>query len=131
MTTPNIDYTRKNLIGRWYRKDTDEQGQQTVEYAQLAEDGSFEFSFVMLDKQSHIIEQSVELGDWGLVGDIHFTLTKSEVIDQVEYGADLNNPENYHAYKVIQLTHQIFQYQHIVSNEVYTMYKIEGDVAHC
>ncbi len=138
-------YLREQLIGRWYRHDVDEHGSQTIEYADILADGSFEFTFVTTpttqgSKASVCLknpleegdqQQIIELGDWGLVGDIHFTLTKNELVDGKIYAADLNNADNYHAYRVLQLTHQIFEYQHIVTNEVFIMRRVIDNIGHC
>jgi len=140
-----VIYLREQLIGRWYRHDVDEHGSQTVEYADISADGSFEFTFVTIpdahcSSTSVLLkntpteadqQQIIELGDWGLVGDIHFTLTKNELIDGQIYAADLNNADNYHAYRVLQLTHQIFEYQHIVTNEVFIMRRVIDNIGHC
>lgn len=128
-----MNYSRALLIGRWYRQDIDEQGMHTVEYADMAADGSFEFTFVTLtpNVKGSNEEQVIELGDWGLVGDIHFTLTKNEIINKQVYAADLNDSENYHAYRVLQLDHQIFEYQHIVTNEVFIMRRVIDNIGHC
>ena len=132
--------SRDLLIGRWYRQDINEQGQQIIEYADMAADGSFEFTFITQNTGAGIksIEEEVmcehqitELGDWGLVGDIHFTLTKNEIINSQLYAADLNDSENYHAYRVLQLNHKIFEYQHIVSNEVFIMRRVIDNIGHC
>lgn len=126
-----MNYDRALLFGRWYRNDIDEQGQQVVEYAELSADGSFEFTFVSTESETNVTEQIAELGDWGLVGNIHFTITKSELIEQQLYAADLNDSNNYHAYKVLQLDHQIFEYQHIETKEIFMMRKITDNVGHC
>ncbi len=126
-----MNYPRAQLIGQWYRLDVDEQGHQMSEYAEIAEDGSYEFTFSTLDNKGSVLQQSIELGDWGLVGDIHFTLTKSELVDNELYSADLANSDNYHAYRVLQLNSQVFEYQHIVTNEVFIMRRVVGNIAHC
>ncbi|MCJ8320056.1 MAG: hypothetical protein MJK12_10515 [Colwellia sp.] len=126
-----MNYSREQLIGQWYRLDIDEKGQQISEYAQISPDGSYEFTFSTLDTNGAVLQQSVELGDWGLVGDIHFTFTKSELIDDELYSADLANSDNYHAYRVVKLNSQIFEYQHIVTNEVFIMRRVVGNIAHC
>lgn len=126
-----MNYNRELLFGRWYRNDTDAQGRQIVEYAELSADGSFEFTFVSTEQKTNITEQSIELGDWGLVGDVHFTITKSELIDQQLYAADLNDSDNYQAYKVLQLNHHTFEYQHIETNEIFMMRKITDNIGHC
>jgi len=59
-------YPRALLFGRWYRNDIDENGNETVEYAQLSSDGSFEFTFITLNMKGDIIEQlpNWAIGDW-------------------------------------------------------------------
>lgn len=131
MSSNTLIYDRKLLCGHWYREDIDENGYKIVEYSQLSADGSFEFSFVSLDEQGDTAEQIIEFGDWGLVADMHFTLTKSEMIDEEHYAADLNDPDNYHAYRVLILDHHTFQYQHILTGEIYTLNKIVDVVGHC
>ncbi|WP_114327446.1 hypothetical protein [Candidatus Colwellia aromaticivorans] len=126
-----MNYNRALLFGRWYRNDIDAQDRQIVEYAELSADGSFEFTFVSTDQETNVTEQIVELGDWGLVGNVHFTITKSELIDQQLYAADLNDSDNYHAYKVLQLDHQTFKYQHIETKEIFIMRKITDNIGHC
>jgi len=131
MTVNTENYARELLFGRWYREDTDVKGNKVVEYAIMSNDGSFEFTFISYDKKGSVIEQVTEYGDWGLVADIHFTFTKSECIEEAHYIADLNDPENYHAYRVLTLDHQIFQYQHILTEETYAMHRIVDTVGHC
>lgn len=126
-----MNYNRALLFGRWYRNDIDAQGLDIVEYAELSADGSFEFTFVSTDKATKVMEKIVELGDWGLVGNIHFTITKNELIDQELYAADLNDSDNYHAYKVLQLNHHIFEYQHVETKEIFIMRKITDNIGHC
>jgi hypothetical protein len=126
-----MNYNRALLFGRWYRNDIDEQGKQVVEYAELSADGSFEFTFVSTEQQTNVTEQVIELGDWGLVGNVHFTITKSELIDQQLYAADLNDSNNYQAYNVLQLNHQTFEYQHIETKEIFMMRKVTNAIGHC
>jgi hypothetical protein len=126
-----MNYNRALLFGRWYRNDIDAQGLEIVEYAELSADGSFEFTFQSTEKETKVTERITELGDWGLVADIHFTITKSELIDQQLYAADLNDSENYHAYKVLQLNHHIFEYQHVETKEIFIMRKITDGIGHC
>jgi hypothetical protein len=124
-------YNRALLAGRWYRMEMNDTGHQLVEYAELCLDGSFEFSFVEQTSQGEIISQNVELGDWGLVGDIHFTITQEEVADNEHYRADLHDENNYQAYKVLALDSQVFKYQHIVSNEVFILRRVVDKIGHC
>jgi len=131
----SLTFERELLFGRWFREELEDENKKTIEYAQLSADGSFEFTFMTLETKTDIadkiVDQVTELGDWGLVGDIHFTLTKSELVDNELYSADLANSDNYHAYRILQLNSQVFEYQHIVTNEVFIMRRVVGNIAHC
>lgn len=130
-----MKFERELLFGRWFREDIIDQSQKVIEYAQLSADGSFEFTFITLKTKAgeadEIVEQVIELGDWGLVADIHFTITKNEVINEQLYSADLNDNNNYHAYRVLQLNHHIFEYQHIDTHEIFIMRKVTDNIGHC
>lgn len=124
-------FDRNMLLGYWYRGDSDLYGNQMTEFARIEPDGSFEFSFIQYNKQGEVVEEVTELGDWGLVGDIHFTITKGELIDEEHYGADMADAENYQAYKVLQLDSSIVKYQHIITEEVFILRRVVDKIAHC
>lgn len=130
-----MKYERELLFGRWFREDSCESNKKVVEYAQLNVDGSFEFTFITMQVEvgevDRVVEQITELGDWGLVGDIHFTITKDEVVNEQLYASDLNDCNNYHAYRVLELNHHVFKYQHVDTNEIYIMRKITDNIGHC
>jgi len=124
-------FNRNMLLGYWYRGDKDADGNQITEFARMEPDGSFEFVFVQYNSNGDVIEEITELGDWGLVGDIHFTITKGELIDDTHYGADMADEENYQAYRVLQLDSNIVKYQHIISEEVFILRRVVDKIAHC
>ena len=126
-----MNYSRERLVGRWYRGAVDDNGNQLSEYADIAADGSYEFTFVTYDSKGEVKEQSIELGDWGLVGDIHFTMAKSEFVEQQHFAADLADPDNYHAYYVLKLDNKIFEYQHVVTKEVFILRRVADKIGHC
>ena len=126
-----MNYDRKLLVGSWYGAKVDAENFTETEYAEIAIDGSYEFHFTKHNAQGILVEQSFELGDWGLVGDIHFTIAKSELIDEQQFSVDFADPNTYQAYKVIELNNQIFKYQHIVSQEVFILRRVIDKIAHC
>ena len=126
-----MNYQRQQLFGSWYRSEVLSDGSIQTELAKMTEDGEYEFAFSIHGKQGDVIQHSIELGDWGLVGDIHFTIAKAEYVNEEQYAADFTEPDNYQAYKVIELTHQFFKYQHIVSNEVFILRRVIDKIAHC
>ncbi len=123
-------YSREQLVGRWFRQEQ-ENGNQLIEYSQFYSDGTFEFCFITQNMKGELLEQVIELGDWGLVADIHFTLTKNEVFDEQVYAADLENSDNYHAYRVLSLSPDCFEYQHIITNESFILKRVIDNIGHC
>ena len=126
-----MNFDRKSLIGSWYRSEINNENQHETEYAEMTADGVYEFSFTVHSQSGDVIQQSIEVGDWGLVGDIHFTIAKNELFEQEYFAVDLTKPDNYHAYKVLELNSQTFKYQHIVSNEVFILKRVIDKIAHC
>ncbi|TRX55852.1 hypothetical protein [Thalassomonas sp. M1454] len=119
-------YHRNQLIGQWHRSEQNG-AQNTNELAQMNDDGSFSFSFYTYTPDGTIIDEITELGDWGLVGDIHFTITKGEVENETHYVAEPTEADNYHAYKVLHLSAERFTYEHVVTGEKYTLFKVLTD----
>ncbi len=121
---------RDIVIGSWQRQQRVDQLHQQTEYAVLSADGSYEFIFSLHNTAGQLLEQSIERGLWGIVGDIHFTIAKQEITETASYAADLTNADNYHAYKVLTLDRKIFKYQHIVSNEVFILERVIDKINH-
>jgi len=119
------------LLGYWYGGDSDNKGNQITEFARIESDGSFEFVFIQYNEAGEVVEEITELGHWGLVGDIHFTITKGELIDNEHYDANMEDEENYQAYKVLELDSNIVKYQHIITKEVYILRRVVDKIAHC
>ena len=125
-----MEYKRIQLLGHWFRQTLNHHNIQHSEYCQFKDDGSFEFIFIESD-QGKITMQVTEYGSWGLVGDIHFTMTETELIDDKFMDCDLTDENNYHAYRVLQLNSQIFEYQHVVSKEKYLLKRTMATTAIC
>lgn len=126
-----IEFNRKLLFGYWYRGESDNEGNQISEFARIESNGTFEFVFVRYNQEGEVIEEITELGSWGLVGDIHFTITKGEVIEEQHYDADMEDEDNYQAYKVLALDSNIVKYQHLITKEVFILRRVIDKIARC
>jgi len=126
-----MSHSRELLIGNWFGQSMTTDNQQSFEQAFFSSDGSFEFIFSSYHPNGELSEQVTEFGDWGIVGDIHFTFTKMMMSDDQSYIADLADADNYQAYRVLQLNNQRFAYQHVVSGEQYALVRVTDEVGHC
>ena len=111
-------------------QEVDKKEIQHSEYATFNEDGSYEFIFIS-SEQGNIIKQVVEYGDWGLVADVHFTITQSELVDEEYFEADLSQENNYNAYQVLQLNNHYCEYQDLASKEIYLLKRTMTTVGNC
>ncbi|GHE86798.1 hypothetical protein [Thalassotalea profundi] len=126
-----MNYERNALVGQWFSSTVNSDGEQSTEFSDIQADGSFEFTFSHYDRNNNLVEQRIELGDWGLVGDIHFTMTKSEFINEQHYASDLSDADNYHAYKVLELNASTFKYQHVITQEMFILKRVIDKIGHC
>ncbi|TKB47106.1 hypothetical protein [Thalassotalea mangrovi] len=116
-------YHRQQLVGVWHRSE-DLGSEQFSEFAELKVDGTFIFTFYSYNLEGKLLSQISEVGDWGLVGDIHFTITNGEIEHDKDYPADRCDEQNYHAYRVLELSESQFTYEHIVSGEKFTLKRV-------
>lgn len=120
-------YDRTTLVGKWFGKHTNDEGQEVLEICELFSNGEFELSFVN-EQAEDAHQQTIERGLWGLCNDIHFTITLIQEIDEKSYQADTELAENYHAYKVLRLDGQVFEYQHVESKETFSLIRVEDPI---
>ncbi|MGB1197673.1 MAG: hypothetical protein ACPG46_01415 [Thalassotalea sp.] len=126
-----MNFERGALVGQWFCSSSNNNGEQLTELADIQADGSFQFIFSHYDTNNVLVEEVIELGDWGMVGDIHFTITKSEYVNEQHYAADLADEGNYHAYQVLALNSHIFKYQHVITQEVFILKRVIDNIGHC
>lgn len=122
-TTVRDEARRSFLVGTWYRKQATRQGGYSEERAELANDGTYRFSFrrTMADGT---IDEYVEIGYWGLVDDIHFTIATGHVEDGIVYPNDMTDPRGYDIYEVLSLTGDSFRYRHRISGNTYELQRV-------
>jgi len=125
-----MQYNRKQLVGYWFRQKVDETDTLQSEYCHFQEDGLFKINFIDI-KQGKTIQEVIEYGTWGLVGNIHFTITEEIIIDDECIDNDMNNEDNYHAYRVLQLNSQFFEYEHVKTKEKYLLKRTMATTAIC
>jgi hypothetical protein len=125
-----MKFNRKQLVGYWFRQKVDQSDTLESEYCHFQDDGIFKIDFINT-KQGKTLQQITEYGSWGLVGDIHFTITEEIIIDDKCIDNDMSNENNYNAYRVLQLNSQFFEYEHIETKEKYLLKRTMATTAIC
>ncbi len=124
VTTEEIEKNRALLIGGWHGSRPTAQGGTREELAIMKKDGTFEFRFRETDKSGNTQLVS-DVGVWGLVGNVHFTIVTAWYENGKKYAEDITKARNYQVYEVITLTKEVFEYRNIVTNHVYRLNKAQ------
>lgn len=105
--TPDPD--RDRLVGRWMGEAQDSAG-RTHKWTTLRNaDGSYRTDFVRIDNEDSRDSQ-IEVGVWGIAGGIYFTAVRAYLRGGQLVQADTTDPDLYDAYKIEQITAEVFEY---------------------
>ena len=105
---------RENLIGNWYLSQPTNKGGVWRVLSSLSADGSYISRFEeYLD--GRLVRKYSEEGLWGVSGDIHFTIRQVIHARGRSFAAPQDQPENYVAYRVVELDASSFTYESVVS----------------
>jgi hypothetical protein len=117
---------RELLIGKWYREQPRSDGTTVRSLSTMNSDGMERIEFQIIYKDGTISE-SLEVLNWGVSGDIYFTILRELVFDGEPEDVSPERPGNYLAYRVLKLTEEEFEYQTIVTGNVFQARRVAGD----
>jgi|SRR5579859_3373375 len=115
---------RQFMVGTWLEESALADGTSRRELVDRNVDGHYRMQFRTYNKDgTH--EDQIEVGEWGISGNIYFTITKGWMIDGVLMSSDLTEPDYYDAYTIIKLTADEFTYKSVVIPDVYTARRVD------
>ena len=114
----------KTLTGRWYGSTLVNNGLKREWLIDRTIDGQYSIEFQTTNKDGSVDEQ-IEYGEWGISGDIYFTIFKSFSMDGVSDSTDLSDPYNRDTYKILKINDKVFEYKHIRTGEKFKTQKVE------
>ena len=131
--TPRMDLApeateryRELLIGKWYLEQPRSDGTTVRSLSQMTRDGTLQIQFQVIYPNGVISESSEKL-IWGISGDIYFTVLRELVYDGVSEPVDPEDPTKYLAYRVLKVTEEAFEYQTIVTGNVFQRQRVPDD----
>lgn len=122
-TTIRVEARRTFLVGTWHRKQRTKQDGVSEETAEMYRDGTYRFTFRTKAGDSPL-EEYVEVGRWGLVDDIHFTIATGHVKNGKLIDYDTSDPRRYAVYEVLDLTKNRFRYRHKITGNTYQLRRV-------
>mgnify|MGYP000450370687 CR=1 FL=1 len=121
-----INIERHKLIGKWYGEWRDKKGGKWRELSEISSDGTYRFSFLYVHANG-TKQKEVMIGEWGLVGPVHFTISKVHEKNNKFYRINQGEEKNYEAYEVIALDSKKFRYRSYRSGKEYIVHKVGKD----
>lgn len=125
-TTDKAQTNWDNIIGRWYGITKIEDGETREFIDERKSDGTYEIEFHSINKTGKVSIQK-EFGEWGLSGNIYFTVVRSISNSVQEQTMDLEDPYTRDAYKIIKLNETFLVYKHVVSGDKYSVKKVDTE----
>ena len=106
------DFSRLSLIGTWYQSVRLQNGSIVERQVEHFADGTYR-EFTKTSLTENINSTSLELGQWGVSGDILFITRKGWVEGCSIVTPNVDSAENYNAYQIDLLTTTKLQYHHL------------------
>ncbi len=127
---PNLLSSEKEawnyMVGKWYGSQPTKNGGRKMEIMERAANGTFVLRFKIWGKEGNVYE-SVEVGQWGISGDIYFSIYRGWLDGKKIVRSDSHDPMNYNAYRIIELTEKKFHYRHVIVGDEFVLKKVASD----
>jgi hypothetical protein len=127
-TPPTREAKWSTLVGTWFGiKDLGNNG-KFLYISEKKGDGTYRNRFKIIDPSGKK-EDKVETGEWGVSGEVYFTIYKEGYETGSYLQADATDPANRDAYKILKLDDDNFEYQSLDMGEKFTAKKVASDFA--
>ncbi len=114
------------MVGKWYGSQPTTAGSRKDQITEHLSDGTYRDRFRVVSEDNKVRE-TVEVGQWGVSGPIYFAIFRGWLKDGKLKPSRSSDPYNYDAYRIINLTNKIFEYEHISTGTKYVINKVPSD----
>jgi len=122
----NDELNWQRLTGKWYgNMESKEQGKNEW-LVERNLDGTYIIQFKNTEKDGNII-RATEYGEWGISGNIYFTIFKGRIENGIKYPVDNSDPYNRDAYKILKINDNYFGYKNVRINYRFSVKKVSAD----
>lgn len=116
----------KLMVGTWYGTSSTHNGGLVQRLAEKYPDGTYKVRFRIHAPGGEIFERT-EVGHWGISGDIYFAIYRGRIEGEELVRSDPSDPYNYDAYKILSLTENRFEYEHVSNGNRYAVERVGPD----
>jgi hypothetical protein len=121
------------MIGKWFGISALDEGRLRRYITEHHADGTFKIHFRTY-KSDKTYEDQIEIGLWGVSGNIHFTITRGWLVNGEVVPADPTDASLYDAYEIIRLTEDELEYKAVYAEAVFRVrrvpdsFELPGDI---
>lgn len=127
---PNIPSSRQKkwtqLVGKWFGILDLEGGGKYMWINERENDGTYKVHFRVIDPSGKR-QEAVEIGEWGVSGDMYFTIYKGYFEEGRINPVDTTNPTYRDAYRILRLTSDFFEYESLDDGMRFSVKKVTRD----
>lgn len=114
----------KKVIGQWQGEQKDQDGNTRKELISMFADGTYKIEF-RTTRQEGGEEVNVEVGRWGVSGDILFEIYEGRLDESGRFfPADKFDSSRYDAYVVLRIDDASIEYQHIETRNIFVNHRV-------
>ena len=122
---PTREAKWSTLVGMWFGI-RDLGGEEKVLYlSEKKEDGTYRNRFRAVSPSGKK-EDKEETGEWGVSGEVYFTIYKEDHVAGSSMPADAMDPANRDAYKILKLNKDVFEYQSLDTGDKFTAKRVSS-----
>ena len=115
------------LVGKWFGSMSTKGGGKYMWIADRKNDGSYKIHFRVVEPSGKKNIDKIEVGEWGVSGNIYFTIYKADIEGGKTIPVDPTVPANRDAYKIRNLTNEVFEYEHLDNGVRFSVRKVAED----
>jgi len=127
---PNIQSSRQikwaQLVGKWFGILDLEGGSKYMWVNERKNDGTYKVHFRVIDPSGKR-KEAVEVGEWGVSGNIYFTIYKGDFEQGRINPVDTTNPTYRDAYRILKLASDFFEYENLDDGIRFSVKKVAPD----
>jgi hypothetical protein len=114
---------RSAMIGKWFGLAALDDGRLRAYIIEHHADGTFKIHFRTYTRDNKY-EDQIEIGVWGVSGNIHFTITQGWLVDSTVSPVDPADASFYDAYEIIKLTKDELEYKAVYADVVFAVRRV-------
>ena len=114
------------MVGTWFGNQPNKNGGRYMWIDHRYNDGTYKVNFRITDASGKRQEKT-EIGEWGVAGDIVFSIYKGDLHGDKVVHVGPTDPYTRDVYRILKLTDELYEYELIDSDLKFTARRVSAD----